>query len=180
MAAASHALVEMLGISRAPLLALAELNEGVMRVPWLGRVRRPDSPAFSVGLEGIDEEAVRIFLLEEREAAPGEPGAYRIPHLDEGGFRPGLHAVLRPVLRPAGWPVGHAVAAAVAVALARAALGEIVDGGEGWVEAVGGSAAHSPESFSAALRAQRRFASVTDGAQALYARRPSKKPAPAG
>jgi len=180
MAAASNALVEMLGIVEAPLLALAELHQGVMRVPWLGRIRSPGTPAFSVGLEGIDEEAVRIFLLEEREPSPGEPGAYRVPHLDEGGYRPGMHALLRPIAGPVGSPVGHAVAAAVAVALAREALGDIVDSGEGWVEAAGGCAAHSPERFSEALRAEQRFASVTDGARAMYARRPSKKPAPAG
>ena len=117
--------------------------------------------------------------MKEREPSPGEPHAYRIPHLDEGGYRPGLHALLRPIAGAAGSPVGHAVAAAVAVALAREALGDIVDSGEGWVEAAGGSAAHSPEGFSEALRAERRFATVTDGVRAMYARRPSKKPAPA-
>ena len=33
MAALSHALVEMLGIPAAPQLALAELNDAVVRVP---------------------------------------------------------------------------------------------------------------------------------------------------
>jgi len=47
MAALSHALVEMLGIPVAPQLSLAELNDAVLRVPWLGRIRSTDAPAFS-------------------------------------------------------------------------------------------------------------------------------------
>jgi hypothetical protein len=178
MAALSHALVEMLGVPSTPLLALTELNDAVLRVPWLGRIRNADAPAFSVGLEGIEEDAVEIFLSEEAEPLPGEPGAFRVPHLDEGGFRPGMHALVR----PAGSLLGHAVAAAVAVALAEEAGGVITDGTEGWVEASGGSAMHLPEEFLAALRSDRRYASVTDGATALLARCPGKraKPAPTG
>jgi len=170
MAALSHALVEMLGINSAPLLALAELNDALLRVPWLGRIRNSDAPAFSVGVDGIEEEAVHIFLSEDTEPLPGEPGSFRVPHVDEGGFRPGMRARIR----PADSLLGHAVAAAVAVALAQEAGGVITDEDEGWVEASAGSSHHSPEEFLAALRSERRYASVTDGAAALLARRPSR------
>jgi len=165
----------MLGIAESPLLALAELQEGVIRVPLRGRMGGFGAPAFSVGLEGIEEDAVRIFLSEGRKPEPGEPGSYRVPHVDEGGYRPGLHAVLR----SAGSPMGHAVAAAVALALAREAGGVIVDRSEVWIEA-SGTGAHLPEEFAVALRAERRYASVTDGAMALWARRPTRKAAPTG
>lgn len=173
MAAAAHALVEMLGIGSAPLLALAELSSGVIRVPWLGRLRTSESPAFSVGLEGIEEEAVRIFLNEENEPVPGESGSFRIPHIDEGGFRPGLHAKLRPT----GSVVAYAVSAATAFALALQADGTITDSAEAWVAAVGGSPTHRPRDFAEMLRSERRYASVTDGASALWARRPAKRAA---
>jgi hypothetical protein len=178
MAALSHALLDMLGVPSVPLLALTELNDAVLRVPWLGRFRNVDTPAFAVGLEGIEEDAVEIFLWEEAEPLPGELGAFRVPHLDEGGFRPGLHALVR----PAGSLLGHTVAAAVAVALAQEAGGVITDEAEGWVEAPGGSAMHLPDEFLTALRSERRYASVTDGAAALLARCPGRraKPAPTG
>jgi hypothetical protein len=178
MAALSHVLIEMLGVPAAPLLALTELNDAVIRVPWLGRIRNSDAPAFSVGLEGIEEDAVEIFLSEEAEPLPGEPGAFRVPHLDEGGFRPGMHALVR----PAGSLLGHAVAAALAVALAQEAGGVITDRTESWVEASGGSTSLLPAEFLAALRSDRHYASVTDGATALLARCPGKraKAAPTG
>ena len=172
MAALSHALVEMLGIPVAPQLSLAELNDAVLRVPWLGRVRNTDAPAFSLGLEGIEEDAVEIFLSEETEPFPGEPGAFRVPHLDEGGFRPGMHALVR----PGGSPLGHAVAAAAAVALAQEAGGVLTDQTEVWVQTSHGSATHLPGEFLAALRSDRNYASITDGATALLARCPGKTP----
>jgi hypothetical protein len=175
MAGAGLALVEMLGLSRAPLLVLAELQRGGMYMPWLARIRNPDSPALSVGLEEVEEEAARIFLEEERETVPGEPGAFRTLQLDEGGFRPGLHALLR----PAGSPIGHAVAAATAVALAREAGGTIWDRSRAWMAATGEPAGHLPDDFLAALRSERPYASVIDGAAALWARRPVKRRAPA-
>jgi hypothetical protein len=178
MAALAHALVEVLGISTAPQLALVELNDAVIRVPWLGRMRNSDAPAFSVGLEGIEEDAAEIFLSEGTEPLPGEPGAFRAPHLDEGGFRPGMHALIR----PGGSQLGHAVAAAAAVAIAHEAGGVITDEGGGWVVATKASAAHLPDEFLAALRSGRHYASVTDGAAALWARCPvaGRAPAPSG
>jgi hypothetical protein len=175
MAALSHALVEMLGIPLAPQLSLAELNDAVLRVPWLGRIRNTDAPAFSLGLQGIEEDAVEIFLSEENEPFPGEPGAFRVPHLDEGGFRPGMHALVR----PGGSPLGHAVAAATALALAQEAGGVITDLTGGWVATSDGSATHLPGEFLAALRSKRDYASITDGATALLARCPGKRPKPA-
>jgi hypothetical protein len=177
MAALSRALVEMLGISSVPMLALAELNDAVVRVPWLGR-RNADAPAFAIGLEGLEEDAVEIFLSEEAEPVPDEPGSFRNPHLDEGGFRPGMHAQVRPV----GSLLGHAVAAAVAVAIAQEAGGVIVDATAHWVTTPPGSGAHLPTEFLAALRSDRRYASITDGAAALTARCPAvgREQAPTG
>lgn len=172
MAALSSALVEMLGVRSAPLLALAELNDAILRVPWLGRIRNSEAPAFSVGLDGIEEEAAHIFLTEDTEPLPGESGAFRVPHVDEGGFRPGLRARVR----PADSALGHAVAAAVAVALAREAGGAVGDADGRWVAPSGGPdgdvTEHRPGDFLAALRSDRRYASVTDGAAALAARCP--------
>jgi hypothetical protein len=168
LAAAGQALAGLLGLPEPPMLSMTELQTAVIRVPWMGRLRNPDVPAFSVGLEGVEEEAAHIFLVEEREPLPGEPGSYRILHLDEGGYRPGLHAVLR----SAGTPIGHALAAASAAALARETDGVVADPAEGWVEATGGSPVHTPDAFLGALRPRRSFASVSDAADALYARRP--------
>lgn len=173
MAAAGQALTGLLGLADPPMLALSELQTAVLRVPWMGRLRTPDVPAFSVGLEGIEEEAVHIFLTEEREPVPGEPGSYRVLHLDEGGYRPGLHAVLRST----GSPLGHALAAAVAAALAIETDGVVADPSEGWLDAAGGSPVWRPEDFLKALGAPRRFSSAVEGAAALSARRPACKPA---
>jgi len=175
MAAAGQALVGLLGLAEAPMLALSELQTAILRVPWMGRFRSPDTPVFSVGLDGIEEEAAEIFLVEEREQLPGEPGSFRVLHLDEGGYRPGLHAVLR----SAGSPIGHAVAAAVAVALARETDGLVADPCGSWIEpalqAGGEPAAYAPDDFIEALRPGRSFATVTDGASALNARRPVRR-----
>ena len=175
MAGAGRALATLLGVAEPPLVALSELQTAVLRVPWLGRIRNSENPAFAVGLVGIDEEACHIFLMEEREPVPGEFGAYRVPHLDEVGFRPGMHAIVR----SAGSPVGHAVAAATAVAIAREAGGPVVDRAQEWLAAdpATGSPAHTPDEVVRALAADRRYASSTDGAQALYARRPQAGPA---
>jgi len=86
-----------------------------------------------------------------------------------------MHALVR----PAGSLLGHAVAAAVAVALAEEAGGVITDGTEGWVAISEGSATHLPGEFLPALRSKRNYASVTDGATALLARCPGKRPKPA-
>ena len=174
MAAAGQALMEVLGLDRAPMLSLTELQIGVMRVPWLGRLRNSEEPAFAAGLEGIDDEAAQVYLFEERPPVPGEPGAYRPPHLDEGGYRPGLHAILR----SAGSPVGHAVAAGMGIALAREAAGMLTDASEAWVPASAAPQdcnpyAHMPEAFAEALRAPVRYATVADAAAALWARRPA-------
>lgn len=178
MAALSHVLVEMLGTASAPLLSLVEMDDARLRVPWLGRRRSAGAPAFSAGLEGIEEDAVEIFLSEEAEPVPGEPGDFRAPHLDEGGFRPGMHAFVR----PAAPLLGHALAAAAAVAIAQEAGGVIVDGAGLWVVPSGPTAAYLPEEFLAALRTNRRYASVADGAAALMARCPAtgRREAPAG
>ena len=172
MAAAGQALVNLLGVGEVPLLTLSELQTAILRVPWMGRLRSPNSPVFSVGLDGIEEEATEIFLTEYREQLPGEPGSFRVLHLDEGGYRPGLHAVLR----SAGSPVGHAVAAAVAVALARETDGVVADPCGSWIEAPvsadGQAATYAPDDFVQALAPGRRFATVADGAAALSARRP--------
>lgn len=175
LARASRALLDVLGVSQAPLLTLAELQEGVLRVPRLGRDPAPPQPAFSVGLEGIDEEAALIFLAEERGPVAGEPAAYRVPHLDEGGYRPGLHAILR----SGGSPVGHAVAAAMALSLAAETQGVVLDAAGDWVPAAGASPAHDPAAFLGALRSPGRYASVTDAAAAFWARRP-RQPGPSG
>lgn len=179
MAAAGQALMDVLGLDEAPMLSLTELQVGVMRVPWLGRLRNSEEPAFAAGLDGIDDEAAWVYLFEERTPVPGEPGAYRLPHLDEGGYRPGLHAILR----SAGSPVGHAVAAGMGIALAREAAGMLTDASEAWAAAAAsgdGAATHTPEAFAEALRAPRRYATVTEAAAALWARRPSVSAAPAG
>ncbi|MGH2719612.1 MAG: hypothetical protein ACRDJU_13690 [Actinomycetota bacterium] len=179
MAAAGQALVSLLGVAEVPLLALSELQTAILRVPWMGRLRSPDSPVFSVGLDGIEEEAAEIFLVEGRDQLPGEPGSFRVLHLDEGGYRPGLHAVLR----SAGSAVGHAVAAAVAVALARETDGAIADPCGSWIEVPesddGEPVSFAPDDFIAALRPARRFATVKDGASALSARRPVRRSVPA-
>jgi len=170
MAGAGRTLAALLGLAEPPLVALSELQTAVLRVPWLGRIRNAETPAFAVGLVGIDEEACHIFLMEEREPVPGELGAYRVPHLDEVGYRPGMHAIVR----SAGSPVGHAVAAATAVAIARESDGPVVDRAQEWLAAdpATGSSAHTPDDVVRALTADRRYASSTDGAQALYSRRP--------
>ncbi len=180
MAAAGQALVGLLGVAEPPLLTLSELQTAILRVPWMGRLRSPDSPVFSVGLDGIEEEASEIFLVESREQLAGEPGSFRVLHLDEGGYRPGLHAVLR----SAGSPIGHAVAAAVAVALARQTDGQVADPCGSWIEAPsdlgdGEPATYAPDDFIDALRPSRSFPTVTDGAAALNARRPVRRPVPA-
>lgn len=171
LAGASRALLAFLGVGEAPLLTLAELQEGVLRVPRWGRDPAPPLPAFSVGLEGIDEEAARIFLAEEREPLPGEPGAYRVPNLDEGGYRPGMHAILR----SGGSPLGHAVAAAMAVALAAETEGVVLDAAGEWVPAAGASPGHDPAAFMGALHSVQRYASVSAGAAAFWARRPGAR-----
>jgi hypothetical protein len=174
MAAAGRALVGLLGVDQAPLVSLSELQTGVIRVPWMGRLRSPEAPAFSVGLDGVEEEAAHIYLTEEREPVPGEPGSYQVLHLDEGGYRPGLHAVLR----SAGSPVGHAVAAALAVALARETDGVVTDVSGAWIDPAGGPPLYTPEEFVAALAPARRYPTVSDAAGALLRRRPVRRPAP--
>lgn len=171
MAGAGRVLATVLGLPEPPLVALSELQTAVLRVPWLGRIRNAETPAFAVGLVGIDEEACHIFLMEEREPVPGELGAYRVPHLDEVGYRPGMHAIVR----SAGSPVGHAVAAATAVAIAWESDGSVIDRAQEWLAAdpATGSPAHNPDLVVETLAADRRYASCTDGALALWARRPA-------
>jgi len=154
-----------------PLLALAELNDAVIRVPLLGAFRNPDTPAFAVGFVGIEERAAEIFLSDDVPPSAGDPVGFRTLHLDETGFRPGLRASVR----PAASPLGHAVAAAMAVALAGEAGGDVADPSGAWV-GTAERAPYPPGDFLAALAPAgpgRRFASVTDGAAALWARRPA-------
>lgn len=171
LAALRRTLVELLGIASVPMLALAELNDAVIRVPLLGVFRNPDTPAFAVGFVGIEERAAEIFLTEDAPPDAGDPLGFRTLHLDETGFRPGLRASVR----PAASPLGHAVAAAMAVALAGEAGGAVADPTGAWVGPPA-PAPYPPGDFLAALVPAEpggRFASVTDGAAALWSRRPA-------